>query len=504
MDTYLGVELGSTRIKAVAIDDRRIPLSSGDYTWKTTCEDGLWTYDLAEAWAGLRAAIAGISGRERVAGMGISGMMHGYLAFDADWHLLVPFRTWQNTVTGEASAELSARFGGNIPQRWSIAHLYQAVLNREEHVPRIAHITTLAGYVHYCLTGVNAVGVGEASGMFPIDSATCAYDEAMLAIFEQMTADQPWKIRDLLPQVLCAGQPAGVLTEAGAALLDGLLAPGIPFVPPEGDAGTGMTATNAVAARTGNVSGGTSVFAMVVLEQPLQKVHSEIDLVTTPTGRPVAMVHCNNGTNDMNAWAALLREAAELFGAEPDTDTLFAKLYEKSLEGAPDCDGVTVYNYMAGEGVTHLDAGRPMVARRPEEPFSLANFLRAQLYASLSTLALGMDILAKERVAIDRLMAHGGLFRTPGVGQRYLAAACNVPVTCMETAGEGGPYGMALLAAYGADPGVPLEEFLERRVFADCAATTVSPDPEEVKGFQTYLARFAEGLEVERAAVRRL
>ncbi len=504
MNTYLGVELGSTRIKAVTVDEKFSPVSSGDYTWASTCENGVWTYSLDEVWDGLKAALSSVEKRDSISYMGISAMMHGYLAFDADWNLLVPFRTWQNTMTGEAAEELTARFGFNIPQRWSVSHLYQAVLNREPHVPRIAHLTTLAGYVHYCLTGVNAVGVGEASGIFPIDSTTCDYDERMLRELERMTADQPWNIRDLLPRVLPAGQPAGTLTEDGAARLNGLLSPGIPFAPPEGDAGTGMTATNAVAARTGNVSGGTSIFSMVVLERPLEKVYPEIDLVTTPTGRPVAMVHCNNGTNDMNAWADLLRETAALFGVEVDTGTLFTKLYEKSLEGDPDCGGVTVYNYMAGEGVTHLDVGRPMVVRQPDVPFTLANFMRAQLYASMATLATGMEILKEEQVGIDRLMGHGGLFKTPLVGQKFLAAACEAPVTCMETAGEGGPYGMALLSAYCAEPHGTLEQFLEQRVFAGCSAVTVEPDPEDVAGFRTFLARFASGLDVEREAAKRL
>ncbi len=501
---YLGMELGSTRIKAVAIDENFAPVSTGDYTWKSSYENGVWTYDLAQVWTGLKAALAGVEHREEIASVGISAMMHGYLAFDADWNLLVPFRTWQNTITGPAAAELTELFGFNIPQRWSIAHLYQAVLNQEPHVPQIAHITTLAGYVHYMLTGVNAIGIGEASGMFPIDSETNDYDERMLWKFAELTENQPWHIRDLLPKVLVAGENAGYLTGSGAKLLDGLLPAGIPFAPAEGDAGTGMTATNAVAKRTGNVSAGTSIFSMVVLEKPLSSVYEEIDLVTTPTGKPVAMVHCNNCTNDMNAWASVLKETAELFGASPDTGELYTKLYQKSLEGNPDCGGITVYNYMAGEGVTHLDAGRPMVVRKPDSKFTLANFLRAQLYSTMATLAVGMDILAKKNVAIDCLMGHGGLFKTPVVGQKYLAAACNAPVTCMTTAGEGGPYGMALLAAYAANPEGTLEEFLNEQVFANCVSTTLEPDAADVAGFQTYLARFVAGLPAEQAAVERM
>ncbi|MGN0968245.1 MAG: xylulokinase, partial [Oscillospiraceae bacterium] len=451
--TYLGVELGSTRIKAVTIDEQYVPVSSGDCTWKSTYENGVWTYSLDEVWKGLKAALGQVEGREKIAAMGVSAMMHGYLAFDKDWKLLVPFRTWQNTCTGPAAGELTALFGFNIPQRWSIAHLYQAILNGEEHVARVAHITTLAGYVHFMLTGVNAVGVGEASGMFPIDSETLGYDEGMLDQFDNLVSGRnfPWKLRDILPGVLAAGEDAGALTQPGSALLDGLLPAGIPFAPAEGDAGTGMTATNSVAPRTGNVSAGTSIFSMVVLERPLEKVYEEIDLVTTPTGKPVAMVHCNNCTSDSNVWADLLRETAALFGGSPSPGELYTRLYEKSLEGDPDCGGVLVCNYLSGEGVTHLDAGRPLVVRSPDSAFSLANFFRAMLYSSMATLKIGMDLLAGEKVAIDSLTGHGGLFKTPVVGQKYLAAACNAPVACMETAGEGGPYGMALLAAYRAD-----------------------------------------------------
>ena len=500
---YLGIEFGSTRIKAVAIDNAHNPVSSGDYTWKSTFENGVWTYDLAEVWIGLKTALCGIENRESVAAVGISGMMHGYLAFDKDWNLLVPFRTWQNTITGQAAAQLTELFGFNIPQRWSIAHLYQAVLNKEEHISKIAHITTLAGFVHYMLTGVNAIGIGEASGMFPIDSEKNCYDEEMLCKFERLTQDQPWNIRDILPAVLMAGDNAGSLTESGAAQIDHLLPVGTPFAPAEGDAGTGMTATNAVAPRTGNVSAGTSIFSMVVLEKPLKKVYEEIDLVTTPTGKPVAMVHCNNCTNDSNAWVSVLKETATLFGANPSNADLYTKLYEKSLEGDPDCGGILVCNYMAGEGVTHLDEGRPMVVRKPDSKFTLANFFRASLYSTMSTLKIGMDILAKEKVGIDSLTGHGGLFKTPVVGQLYMAAACNAPVTCMETAGEGGPYGMALLAAYMAKKAEneTLEEYLNAHVFADAKGTTLNPEQADVDGFNAYIEQYKALLEVERKAV---
>ena len=508
MKSYLGIELGSTRIKAVSIDEKYRPVSSGDYTWASSYENSVWTYSLEEVWKGLKAALSAVENREQIAAAGVSAMMHGYLAFDRDWNLLAPFRTWQNTITGQAAAELTSLFGFNIPQRWSIAHLYQAILNGEEHVSRLAHITTLAGYVHYMLTGVNAVGVGEASGMFPIDSETLTYDDAMLEKFDRLTAarELPWKLADLLPKVLTAGQSAGKLTEAGSALLDGLLPAGIPFAPAEGDAGTGMTATNAVAPRTGNVSAGTSIFSMVVLEKPLEKVYEEIDLVTTPAGAPVAMVHCNNCTNDTNAWVGVLGEAARLFGANPSTSELYRKLYEKSLEGGADCGGVLVCNYLAGEGVTHMDAGRPMVVRRPDSVFNLANFFRAQLYATMATLKIGMDILAEEGVAIDSLTGHGGLFKTPVVGQSYMAAACNAPVTCMETAGEGGPYGMALLVAYmlQKSEGESLEDYLASRVFAGVSGSTVEPDTDTAAGFDSYIKWYKALLEVEQAAVEML
>lgn len=501
----LGIELGSTRIKAVALDENHKPVSSGDFTWKSRYENGVWTYDLDQVFVGLKQALSGIENREAVAAMGISGMMHGYLVFDEDWNLLVPFRTWQNTITAQAAAELTQALDFNIPQRWSIAHLYQAILSGEEHVDKIAHVTTLAGYVHFLLTGVNAVGIGEASGMFPVDSEKLDYCQSMVdtvdALFEKRGFHK--KLRDVFPKALPAGENAGVLTPEGAKLLDGLLAPGIPMAPPEGDAGTGMTATNAVAPRTGNISAGTSIFAMVVLEKPFQKVYEEIDLVTTPSGKAVAMVHGNNCTNDSNAWVSVLKEVAALMGGETADGEIYTKLYEKSLEGDADCGGVVVCNYMAGEGITHLDAGVPMVARTADAKFTLANFFRATLYATMATLKLGMDILAREDVKIDSLTGHGGLFKTPVVGQRYMAAACNAPVTCMETAGEGGPYGMALLAAYRVNrqPGESLEEYLANRVFCKVSSGTIQPDSEDVTGFQNYMERYKKLMIVEKTAV---
>lgn len=503
---FLGIELGSTRIKAVLLDEAHQIVKSGDATWKSSLENGVWTYHMDAVQAGLRTAVRNLGELPgEISAMGVSGMMHGYLAFDKNWNLLAPFRTWQNTMTGEAAAQLTEAFGFNIPQRWSIAHLYQAILNGEYHVREIAHITTLAGYVHFLLTGENAVGIGEASGMFPIDSEALGYDAAMLDKFGALTEKYgfDWSLRDILPKVLTAGQAAGLLTASGSAYLGGLLPAGIPLCPPEGDAGTGMTATNAVAPRTGNVSAGTSIFSMVVLEKPLSKVYPEIDMVTTPSGAPVAMVHCNNCTNDMNAWVSLLGETAALFGAEVSTGELFTKLYQKSLEGEADCSGVLTYNYMAGEGVTHLDEGRPMIVRRPESRLTLANFLRSQLYATMATLKIGMDILAGEHVAIDSLTGHGGLFKTPLVGQKYMAAACRAPVTCMKSAGEGGPYGMALLAAYmlQKEGGQSLEAYLAKEVFADVERTTLAPDAEDEVGFDQYLARFRAALEAEKAAV---
>lgn len=505
MNTYLGVELGSTRIKAVSINEEHQVISSGCCDWAPDFKNGIWTYDLNKAWKGLKTTIECIDDREYIKAMGISAMMHGYLAFDKNWNLLVPFRSWQNTITTNASKKLTTLFSFNIPQRWSIAHLYQEVLNKEDHINRIAHITTLAGYIHYKLTGVNAVGIGEASGIFPIDSENLCYNEKMVEKFNELISqyDLPWKLENILPSILLAGENAGCLTESGAKLLDDLLPAGIPFAPPEGDAGTGMVATNAIAPRTGNISAGTSIFSMVVLEKTLNDVHEEIDIVTTPTGNPVAMVHCNNCTNDSNAWISVLKEATALFGVEPINDDLYTKLYEKSLEGDDDCGGVLVCNYMTGEGITRFDSGRPLVVRTPDAEFTLANFLRATLFSTMATLKIGMNILSEEHINIDSLIGHGGLFKTPVVGQKYIAAACNVPITCMQTAGEGGPYGMALLAAYldQKTNNETLEEYLNNRVFAGVLRTTLYPDQADLQGFNTYMEKYIHLLNVEKSAI---
>ena len=506
MARYLGVEFGSTRIKATVIDECYRICASGDYTWQSKFENGVWTYDLQEAKEGLQCALSGIKGVEGIDAVGISGMMHGYLAFDKDWNLLVPFRTWQNTMTASAAEELTALFGFNVPQRWSIAHLYQAILNGEAHIDKVAHITTLAGYMHHLLTDTNVVGIGEASGIFPIDSQGLCYHPDMVQKFNDLLEKRgiSWRLEDVLPGVLVAGQPAGHLTEKGAALTKNLLPVGTPFAPPEGDAGTGMVATNAIGERTGNISAGTSIFSMVVLEKALDNVYQEIDIVTTPAGKDVAMVHCNNCTTDSNDWIGVLKQTAKLFGAEPDTAELYTKLYQSSLEGDADCGGVLVCNYTAGEGITHLDAGVPLVMRMQNSRFTLGNLMRAMLYSSIATLKIGMEILENEHVKIDSLVGHGGLFKTPGVGQKYMAAACNVPITCMETAGEGGPYGMALLAAFLLDESETLEAFLENKVFMQAKKQTLYPDADTVCGFNRYLENYKKLLEVEQKATELL
>ena len=510
--TYLGIELGSTRIKAVLLGEGYAPIASGSHTWENRYENGYWTYHMEDVWAGLAACYGDLKRdvKEKygvtlttVGAMGISGMMHGYLPFDKDGNLLTAFRTWRNTTTAKAAEELTALFGFNVPQRWSISHLRQAMLNGEDHLGDIDHLTTLAGYVHWQLTGEKVLGVCEASGMFPVDDTTGTYDASMMAKFDELAKDQPWKLEQILPGVLMAGQAAGKLTAEGAKLLDsaGDLLPGVPLCPPEGDGGTGMTATNAVTPRSGNVSAGTSIFAMVVLEKGLSKVYPQIDMVMTPAGKPVAMVHCNNCTTDMNAWVGVFGEFLKLMGHDADMGELFTKLYQKSLEGDPDCGGVTVYNYLSGEHILDVEDGRPMVVRDTEHPFTLANFLRSQLYATLASLAAGMKILEREQVVIDRLMGHGGLFKTPVVGQKYLAAATNSPVWVMETAGEGGPYGMALLAAYLLhSQEMGLDEFLETKVFAGTPGSVMEPDEADVTGFKAYLNRFLAGLPVEKLA----
>lgn len=513
--TYLGIELGSTRIKAVLLGEDFKPLASGSHTWENQFKNGYWTYSMDDVWTGLKSCYKDLKENvkkqygitlTKVDALGISGMMHGYLPFDKDGNQLAEFRTWRNTTTAEAADELTALFGFNVPQRWSISHLRQAMLNGEEHIADITMITTLAGYVHYKLTGKHVMGVGEASGMFPIDSDTIDYDQNMIQKFNELSKNQPWKVKEILPEVLPAGAFAGALTEEGAKLLDeeGDLEAGIPMCPPEGDAGTGMVATNSVAARTGNVSAGTSIFSMVVLEKMLSKVYTEIDMVTTPSGKPVAMVHCNNCTSDMNAWVNIFKETLNLMGHEVDMGELYTKLYQKSLEGDLDCGGVTIYNYLSGEPITGFIDGRPLVVRDLEAKFNLANFLKANLYSTLASLAAGMVILEKENVEIDKLMGHGGLFKTPVVGQKYLAAATNSPVWVMETAGEGGPYGMAVLAAYLKNNELTLEDFLDNKIFADTPGTKLEPDAADVEGFKAYLDRFITGLPVEKAAVETL
>ena len=511
----LGIEFGSTRIKAVLIGEHHEPVASGSFGWENRLEDGVWTYRQDDIWNGLQQCYKNLQEDvqnkygivlKKFASIGFSAMMHGYLAFDAQNTLLVPFRTWRNTMTEQAAEDLTKQFAFNIPQRWSIAHLYQAILNKEEHVADISYITTLAGYVHWMLTGEKVLGVGDASGMFPIDSETIDYDVTMLEQFEALVADKQygWKLQDILPKVLRAGENAGQLTQEGAKLLDpsGNLQAGIPLCPPEGDAGTGMTATNSVAVRTGNVSAGTSVFAMVVLEKALKQVHMEIDMVTTPSGEPVAMVHCNNCTSDINAWAGLFRQFAGLFGMELTDNELFTKLFEAADRGAADCGGLLSYNYFSGEGVTAFDQGRPLFVRQPDAAFTLENFMRTHLYSALATLKVGLDILREEQVQIDNMYGHGGFFTTKGVGQSVMAAAMDSPVSVMETAGEGGAWGIALLAAYMTEKteGESLAAYLQEKVFAGNTGTKMEPDAAAVEGFRTFLEQYKKGLAIEKAA----
>jgi sugar (pentulose or hexulose) kinase len=515
--TALGIEFGSTRIKAVLIGEDHTPLASGSHEWENRYENGVWTYSLDDIWAGLQESYRQLSDEvfekynvplRTVGAIGFSAMMHGYMAFDKNGEQLVPFRTWRNTITGEASEKLTDLFQFTIPQRWSIAHLYQAILNKEAHVKDISHQTTLAGYVHWKLTGQKVLGVGEASGMFPIDSQTNDYDEHKLGQFNELLKAEniSWKLQDILPKVLLAGGPAGTLTEEGAKLLDprGQLQAGIPLCPPEGDAGTGMVATNSVAVRTGNVSAGTSVFAMIVLEKALSKLYPEIDMVTTPTGKPVAMVHSNNCTSDLNAWVDLFQEFTTALGVDVSESKLFEMLFNKALTGDADCGGLMSYNYFSGEHITHLEEGRPLFVRTPESKFTLANFMRAHLFSALGALKIGLDILfVQEKVEIDQILGHGGFFKTKGVGQKIMAAAMNVPVSVMETAGEGGAWGIALLASYMLNKAKeePLEAYLSEKVFAGENGTTIAPDQADVDGFAAFMERYKKGLIIERTAV---
>jgi len=518
--TSLGIELGSTRIKAVLIDENHGPIASGSHDWENQFVDGIWTYSLDDVWKGLQNSFSDLAADvknrygitlNKTGAIGISAMMHGYLVFDKDNKQLVPFRTWRNTITEKAAAELTGKFNFNIPQRWSIAHLYQAMLNKESHIRDIVFLTTLAGYVHWKLTGKKVLGIGDAAGVFPVDSTVNQYQNKMLECFNNLAGTSfglpnGWKLEDLLPKILCAGENAGTLTAEGAKLLDtsGALQAGIPLCPPEGDAGTGMIATNSVTERTGNVSAGTSIFAMIVLEKALSQVYPDIDMLTTPAGRPVAVAHCNNCTSDLDAWTNLFGEVTDITGAKIDKSDLYAAVYNKALEGDADGGGLLSYNYLSGEHVTGFTEGRPLFVRTPESRFNLANFMRTLLFSSMASLKLGVDILTKkEKVQLDCLLGHGGLFKTKGVGQRLMAAALNVPVAVMESAGEGGAWGIALLAAYMQQKqnGETMESYLDKKVFAGITAERIDPDPKDVQGFEAYMKRYTDGLAIERAAV---
>ena len=515
--SYLGIEFGSTRIKAVVIDEEGTVLATGGHSWENRLDNGIWTYTLDDVWNGLQDCYSdllrdikdkyGIT-PTKYASMGFSAMMHGYLAFDKSGKLLVPFRTWRNTITEEAAAALTKEFSFNIPQRWSIAHLYQAMLNKEEHVKDIDFVTTLAGYVHYIMTGKRVLGVGDASGMFPIDSSTKDYDRTMVEKFDKIVASSGfgWKLEDVFPKSISTGEDAGTLTAEGAAKLDvsGNLEAGIPVCPPEGDAGTGMVATNSVGLRTGNTSAGTSVFAMVVLEKALSKVYEQIDMVTTPDGAAVAMVHCNNCTSEINAWVNLFKEFGEMMNIPIDMNDLFTKLYSVGLKGEADCGGLLSYNYVSGEPVTGFDKGAPLFVRTADSRFTLANVMRMHLYSALAALKSGLDILINEEgVKVDKMYGHGGYFKTKGVGQAFAAAAIHAPVSVMETAGEGGPWGMAILASYAGNrnPGEGLEDFLNRKIFANAKGSTIEPSAEDEKGFDAFMKTYMDGLKIERAAV---
>ncbi len=513
----LGIEFGSTRIKAVLVDEDNRPIAQGVHDWENQLVDGLWTYSTEAIWYGLQDCYAHLRENvraeydveiESLAAIGISAMMHGYMPFNERAEILVPFRTWRNTNTGRAAEELSKLFVFNVPLRWSISHLYQAILDKEAHVKDITYLTTLAGYIHWQLTGEKVLGIGDASGMLPIDSETMNYSAGMISKFDALVAPEsfPWKLEDILPRVLVAGADAGYLTAEGARRLDvsGHLKSGAPFCPPEGDAGTGMVATNAVLKRTGNVSAGTSSFSMIVLEKELSKPYEVIDMVTTPDGYPVAMVHCNNCTSDLNAWVNLFKEYQQLLGVPVDMNEVFGKLYNNALTGDPDCGGLLSYNYFSGEPVTGLNEGRPLFVRSATDKFSLANFMRANLYASVAVLKIGNDILFnEEHVQVDRITGHGGLFKTPGVGQRVLAAALNSPISVMETAGEGGAWGIALLAAFVVNnrKGQSLPEWLNDCVFLGNAGTEIAPLREDVEGFNKYIETYKRGLAIEKAAV---
>jgi len=514
--TSLGIELGSTRIKAVLINENFETISSGSYEWENLLEDGFWTYNLLDIITGLQSAYRemkqeversyGITIRT-VGSIGVSAMMHGYMAFDKTGELLVPFRTWRNATTSAAAKELTEHFQFNIPERWSIAHLYQAIINQEKHLPRIHYMTTLAGYIHWLLTGSKALGIGDASGMFPIDERTQNYSEDMMKQFDELISYKgyPWQLSDILPAVHTSGEQAGTLTAIGASILDQSknLQPGIPFCPPEGDAGTGMVATNSVRKRTGNVSVGTSVFAMIVLDKKLSNVYPEIDLVTTPNGSPVAMVHANNCSSDLNAWLGLFREFSEAMGQKVESDKLFQVMLNKALEADPDGGGLLSYGYFSGENITGVESGRPLFVRSAKSNFNLANFMRTHLFTAFGALKIGMDLLVKEEnVKIHSILAHGGLFKTPVVGQKMMAAAINTPVSVMDTAGEGGAWGMAILSSYmlNKSENESLEDFLDDKVFKEVTAQEIYPDELDVKGFEAFIKRYKKGLVIEKAA----
>ncbi|MBO7711609.1 MAG: FGGY-family carbohydrate kinase [Lachnospiraceae bacterium] len=515
--TALGIELGSTRIKAVLVDFKGEVLAVGFHDWENSLVNNIWTYSFEDIHQGIRSCYSSLREAvekeygvtpKRYGAIGVSAMMHGYIALDKEGNVLAPFQTWRNTNTQPAADALTELFQFNVPLRWTIAHLYQRMLDGEEHVAKADFVNTLAGYIHWKLTGRKVIGVGDASGIFPIDSEKMDYDQTMMDKFEELISryNYSWKTRDVLPKVLVAGEDAGTLTEEGAAFLDetGNLEAGIPLCPPEGDAGTGMVATNSVAVRTGNVSAGTSTFAMLVLEKQLSKLYREIDMVTTPSGFPVAMSHANNGTSDLNAWVALFKEFCDLMGIDADLGTLYGKLYNHSLTGEKDCGGLLAYGYYSGENITMLNEGRLALLRTANSRFTLANLMRVNLFTSLGAVKMGLDILLKdEGVKVDRIMGHGGFFKTKGVGQAYLAAAVNAPVTVMDTASEGGAWGIAVLAAYLVDQkeGEKLEDYLENRIFSGMAGSTIQPDPADVEGFETFIERYKKGLSIESAAI---
>ncbi|MFV0503670.1 MAG: xylulokinase [Lachnospirales bacterium] len=511
---YLGIEFGSTRVKAVLTNEKNMPIASGSYSWENKLANGYWSYDLEEVWIGLQESYSQLANDykskfnedlTKITAMGISAMMHGYLPFDKEGNALTEFRTWRNTTTGEAAEKLTNELKFNIPLRWSISHLYQSILSKEKHVEDIKYLTTLAGYIHWKLTGKFVLGIGDASGMFPVDSTTKDYDHKKVKKFDDLIEENnfSWKLKDILPEVLCAGTESGNLTEEGAKLLDktGKLKSGIILCPPEGDAGTGMVATNSIAEKTGNISAGTSIFSMVVLEKPLGSVYEEIDMVTTPTGKQVAMVHCNNCTNEINAWVNIFKEVSTMFNGTQNLDEIYTKLFEVALEGDVDCGGLLGYNYLSGEPICGVDDGRLLFIRRPDSQFNLKNFMRMQLYSACASLKIGMNILVKENVKIDNLLGHGGFFKTPKVGQSIMASALNTKVTVMETAGEGGAWGCAVLAAYQYNKLGTLEEFLNTSVFND-KGVTVEPNLNDVDGFNKFLDMYKKGLSIENEAIK--